>query len=70
MKSIVFILFALLFIASITIISARFNGGGGGDYQRMNHFFEYLNPAWRLHRARLRPFVYSNPDPVWRIQGK
>ena len=60
------LLIGLLCFAAIAInnVSAQ-----DGRFQQMNLFFEYLNPAWRLHRARLRPFVFSNPDPVWRSQG-
>lgn len=34
---------------------------------RLQLFFEYLRPYWRQHRSRLRPFVYSNPSPLWRV---
>ena len=42
MKLGIVLLIALCLFATITIASANF--------ERMNHFFEYLNPAWRLHR--------------------
>jgi hypothetical protein len=37
--------------------------------QNMRQFFEYLRPAWRNHRARIRPFVNAQPAPMWRVSG-
>ena len=37
-----------------------------GDAEQQS-FFEYLRPFWRLHRARIRPFVFVDPAPLWRV---
>ena len=66
MKLIVIFLIAIFCIASIKIVSAQL----GGYNERMNRYFEYVNPGWRLHRLRIRPYVFSNSDPMWRIRGK
>jgi hypothetical protein len=66
MKLLVIILIAIFCIASIELVSAQL----GGDYQRMNQYFEYMNPGWRLHRLRIRPYVFANPSPMWRVNGK
>ena len=34
-----------------------------------NYFFEMLNPVWRHHRARLRPFANQLGSPVINIRG-
>lgn len=34
-----------------------------------NYFFEMLNPVWRHHRARLRPFANQMGSPVINIRG-
>jgi hypothetical protein len=56
------ILIALLFLTiKICSISSQV-----GDPEQQS-FFEYLRPFWRLHRARIRPFVFSDPVPLWRV---
>ncbi len=34
-----------------------------------NYFFEMLNPVWRHHRARLRPFTGQLGTPTINIRG-
>jgi len=35
-----------------------------------NYFFELLNPSWRQHRARLRPFGNQNGSPIANVRGQ
>jgi hypothetical protein len=35
----------------------------------INFFFEMLNPSWRNHRARLRPFSNVLGSPVINVRG-
>jgi hypothetical protein len=35
----------------------------------INFFFEMLNPSWRNHRARLRPFSNQLGSPVINVRG-
>ena len=57
------VLISIFLITTITICKISCQVGN----QNMELFFEYLRPFWRLHRARLRPFVFVDPAPVWRV---
>ena len=35
----------------------------------INFFFEQLNPSWRQHRARIRPFSNSLGTPTINVRG-
>ena len=56
--------FALLFIENIKCQAIE-----DGKTNHINFFFEMLNPQFRHHRARLRPFLQQLGAPVINIRG-
>jgi len=61
MKSI-FCLVALLFMClTVSNVSAQVGN------EKLHLLVEYFMPYWRQHRARLRPFTFAQPVPLWRV---
>jgi hypothetical protein len=57
-----------LFVACATVsVHAQPLADAKSNY--INFFFENLNPSWRQHRSRLRPFANQLGSPVINIRG-
>jgi hypothetical protein len=61
MKSI----FALIALLIVCLAVQEASAQVGND--KLHLLVEYFLPYWRQHRARLRPYAFAQPVPVWRV---
>jgi len=61
MKSIFCLVALLVMCLTVSNVSAQVGN------EKLHLLVEYFMPYWRQHRARLRPYAFAQPVPLWRV---
>jgi len=56
-----FLIALLVVCLGVSTVSAQVGNS------KLHLLVEYFLPYWRQHRARLRPYAFAQPVPVWRV---